>query len=102
MRAKVFGTSDCPRLSVYRSNKHVFLQLIDDANRRTLLSVSDKSIKFSKKTAKADRSFAAGKALAELAISKNIKRAVFDRGGYRYQGRVAKVADGARAVGLQF
>lgn len=103
MRAKISGTADRPRFSVYRSNKHVFLQLIDDENGKTILSVSDREIKSKKKgLAKADKAHEAGRILAGKAQAKNIKTAVFDRGGYKYHGRVKKIADGAREGGLKF
>lgn len=101
-RAKIFGTAHRPRLSVSRSNKHIFLQLIDDENGKTILGISDKTIKFKKKMSKADKSFEAGKLLAEQALGKKIKSAVFDRGGFRYHGRVRRVAEGAREGGLKF
>lgn len=89
VRSKISGTSDRPRLSVFRSNKYVFLQLIDDAKGKTIFSVRD------------GLAFDAGKKLAEMAVKKGIKEAVFDRGGYVYKGRVKQVADGAREGGLK-
>ena len=68
VRAKIFGSSECPRLSVYRSNKHLFLQLIDDEKGKTLLSISDVSVKSKKKMTKSELSFEAGKALAQKAV----------------------------------
>lgn len=100
MRAKVAGTAECPRLSVFRSNKHVFLQLVDDSKGKTLVSMSDYKIK--KKTAKTDKAKEAGKELAKLAKEKKIKKVVFDRGGYKYHGRVKAAADAAREEGLKF
>lgn len=93
-----------PRLSVYRSNKHLFLQLIDDEKNKTLLSVSDREFKSKKKkdVKKSDLAYEAGKLLAKKAKEKNIKKAVFDRGGYQYHGRVRRVAEGAREGGLIF
>ncbi|MEK7503174.1 MAG: 50S ribosomal protein L18 [Patescibacteria group bacterium] len=90
IRSKVVGTADRPRLSVFRSNKYVFLQLIDDSKGKTLASV------------RSDSAFDAGKTLAEMAKKKNIKEIVFDRGGYVYGGRIKQVADGAREGGLKF
>ena len=101
-RAKIFGTAHRPRLSVFRSNKYIFLQLIDDENGKTILSVSDKEIKLKKKTNKLNKSYEAGKLLAQKASDKKIKSAVFDRGGFRYHGRVRRVAEGARDAGLIF
>jgi len=90
IRSKISGTADRPRLSVFRSNKYVFLQLIDDKKGETVASI------------KSDSAFDAGKKIAEMAVKKNIKEAVFDRGGYVYGGRVKQVADGAREGGLVF
>lgn len=101
-RAKIFGTVERPRLSVFRSNKHIFLQLLDDENNSTILSVSDKEIKARKKLTKSDKAYEAGKLLAAEALGKKIKSAVFDRGGFRYHGRVRRVAEGAREGGLKF
>lgn len=102
VRAKIFGTVDRPRLSVYRSNKHLFLQLIDDEKRKTILGVSDKHIKIKKGQKKSDLAYETGKLLAKKAVGKHIKKAVFDRGGYNYHGRVRQVAEGAREGGLKF
>ena len=99
VRAKVKGTAKCPRFSVSRSNKHIFLQLIDDSNGKTIISSSDLG---SKKIKKTEASKNAGKELAKLAIEKKIKKVVFDRGGYKYHGRVKAVAEGAREAGLTF
>lgn len=103
VRAKISGTFQKPRLSVYRSNKHLFLQLIDDEKNKTLLSVSDRELKLKKKnTGKTDLAYKTGKLLAQKAKEKSIKKAVFDRGGYQYHGRVRRVAEGAREGGLEF
>ena len=102
VRAKIIGSKERPRLSVYRSNKHVFLQLIDDEKKKTLLSISDKAPKNKKKATKSELSYEAGKSLAKKAIEAGIKKIVFDRGGYIYKGRVQKVAEGAREGGLKF
>lgn len=107
VRAKVIGTMERPRLSVFRSNKHVFAQLIDDTTSKTLVSASDKEVKLpTKKEAgvqtKVLASLTVGKLLAEKAIAKKLTKAVFDRAGYRFTGRVKAVAEGAREGGLQF
>ena len=99
VRKKVAGTSERPRLVVYRSLKHIYAQLVDDVARHTLASVSSHTVGEGKKTEKAT---AVGKALAERAKSAGITRVVFDRAGYRYHGRVKAVADGAREGGLNF
>lgn len=100
VRAKVFGTSERPRLSVFRSNKHIFLQIIDDSQGRTIVSASD--LKTKKKSTKTEIAREVGKALAQEAVKKGIKKVVFDRGGYKYHGRVRAVAEGAREGGLIF
>ena len=88
-----------PRLSVFRSNKYIYAQLIDDTKSHTLLSICGISKEKAKKT---DKSKDLGKELAKKAVEKNIKKAVFDRNGYRYLGRVKAFAEGAREGGLEF
>ncbi len=100
VRSRVSGTSIRPRLSVFRSGKHIYAQLIDDATGKTLSAASSAELK--SKTKKTDASGEVGKLLAERAKAKNIASAVFDRGGYRYHGRVKALAEGAREGGLQF
>lgn len=100
VRAKIKGTNNVPRLSVYRSNRGFFVQLIDDTVGKTLVSVSSSEIKDVKK--KTDVAKEVGKLLAEKASGKKIVSAVFDRGGYKYHGRVKAVAEGAREGGLKF
>lgn len=99
VRSRIFGTAGCPRFSVFRSSKHLFLQLIDDASGRTLVSASSQELPIKKKT-KSEKAFALGSLLAKKAREKSITNCVFDRGGRRYHGRVAKVAEGAREGGL--
>jgi len=99
IRAKVFGTASRPRLSVYKSNVRLYVQLIDDVMGMTLVSVSDDTMKGATKT---DRAREAGKALAQAASKKGISTVVFDRGGYMYIGRVRAIAEGAREGGLVF
>ena len=94
IRGKIKGTAERPRLSVFRSSKHIYAQLIDDAKAQTLVSASG-----------GGDVVAAGKVgqeLAEQALSLGIKKIVFDRGGYQYHGRVKALADGARQGGLEF
>ena len=98
--AKLMGTAERPRLSVQRSLKHIACQLIDDVAGKTLVSVSDASLKAT--GTKTERSQAVGKALAEAAKQKGITAIVFDRAGFRYHGRVKALADAAREQGLQF
>jgi large subunit ribosomal protein L18 len=99
VRGKISGTAAKPRLSVFRSNKHIFAQLIDDNTGATLVHVSDLSEKKGKKSEKAKTT---GMALAKEAKSKKIETVTFDRNGYRYHGRVAALAAGAREGGLKF
>jgi large subunit ribosomal protein L18 len=99
IRSRVSGTAEMPRLAVFRSNKFMYAQLIDDVAGNTLVSASD--IKGGTGT-KTERALAIGKSIAEQAQKKGITRIVFDRGGFKYIGRVAAVAEGARASGLTF
>ncbi len=106
-RAKIYGTSERPRLSVRRSSKHISAQIIDDARGNTLAAVfdnelRDKKVKAEGLTRKIAVAFAAGKLLASKALDKGIKQIIFDRRGYRYHGRVKAFADGLRAGGLEF
>lgn len=101
-RSKIFGIAERPRLSVFRSNRHVYLQLIDDEKSKTLIGISDKKMKAKKEIKKTDKAYKLGKLLGERAVLLGIKSAVFDRGGYKYHGRVRRVAEGARESGLSF
>lgn len=98
VRAKVQGTGDRPRLVVFRSDKHIYVQLVNDVAQRTLLSVTDSGLTGKK----SDKATAVGKLAADRAKAAGISKVVFDRGGYRYHGRVKAVADGAREGGLEF
>lgn len=100
IRSRVTGTAQKPRLSVFRSNKFIYAQLIDDVQGKTLVSTSSRAL--TEKVAKVDSSVLVGKALAEKAIAAGITEVVFDRGGYLYHGRVKALADGAREGGLKF
>jgi large subunit ribosomal protein L18 len=101
VRAKVVGTAERPRLAVYRSNRGIAAQVIDDAAGRTLAAASsqDKSLA---KTTRAEGPAAVGKLVAERAKDAGVATVVFDRGGYLYHGRVKALADGAREGGLEF
>ena len=102
---KVSGTAERPRISVYRSLNHIYVQLIDDVKGVTLCSAStmEKDVKAEiKDMTKTDAAKVVGKKAAEKALAKGVKEAVFDRGGYLYTGRVQAVADGAREAGLKF
>jgi large subunit ribosomal protein L18 len=106
IRKKISGTSDRPRLTVYRSLNNIYVQVIDDTNGNTLTSVStlSKELASEVKSAKGkiNKGKLVGKAIAKKAIEKNISSVVFDRNGYRYHGRIQAVAEGAREGGLKF
>ncbi len=105
VRKKVFGTPDCPRLSVFRSVSEVYAQVIDDVEGTTLVSASsiDKELRAKLDgLKKSEQATLVGKAVAERAKAKGIETVVFDRGGFRYMGRVKALADGAREGGLKF
>lgn len=101
IRKTISGSAAMPRLSVYRSNKDIYAQLIDDEAGKTVLSASSMKLDSKGKT-KVQVSFEVGKALAEKAKEAGIESVVFDRGGYLYHGRVKSLADGARDGGLKF
>lgn len=127
VRAKIRGTSQVPRLCVFRSGKHIYAQLIDDEGGKTLLSANDLKLKVkSKKPAgssvarrasqnakllagkeitragKVGFSYQVGKLIAQMALDKKFEKVIFDRGGYKYHGRIKAVAEGARERGLKF
>lgn len=100
VRKHLAGTSERPRLSVFRSGKHIYAQIIDDTVGKTLATASD--LKLKKSGTKKDLSFEVGKTLAAEATKKGIAAVVFDRGGFLYHGRVERLAAGAREGGLEF
>jgi large subunit ribosomal protein L18 len=100
VRAKVKGTSERPRLSVFRSNTYLYSQIIDDSKHQTLASGSTKENK--SKTNKTKAAELLGKELADKALKAGVKKIVFDRGSYRYHGRVKALADSLRTNGLEF
>ena len=105
IRFTLKGTSDMPRLNVYRSTNEIYAQIIDDNAGKTLCSASSKDKTLAKAVegkTKVEVAFEVGKAVAEKAVKLGIKKVVFDRSGYIYTGRVQKLADGARAAGLEF
>ena len=105
VRKKVSGTAEAPRLNVYRSLNHIYVQIIDDTKGITICSAStmEKDVKAEiKDMTKTDAAKVVGKKAAEKALAKGVKEVVFDRGGYLYTGRVQAVADGAREAGLNF
>lgn len=99
-RAKIKGTASRPRLTVSRSNRNLYLQLIDDEKQHTLMSASAKELK-TEKISKTEQATKLGQLLAKKAIDSGIKEAVFDRRFYKYHGRVKAAADGAREAGLK-
>lgn len=103
VRKKIIGTATCPRLSVFRSSRHIYAQLIDDTAGRTLAAAStlDKTFK-SKKGSGVDVAKEVGKVIGDRATKAGVQQVVFDRSGYRYHGRVAAIAEGARESGLKF
>lgn len=98
IRQRIKGNSKRPRLSVFRSSKHIYAQIIDDSSSKTLVSVSDFKISGTKK----EKAYNVGKILAQKADKKKITAVLFDRGGFLYHGRVSEVAKGAREGGLKF
>lgn len=102
IRARVSGTADKPRLAVFRSNKFIYGQLIDDTKGKTIVSVSDLLLDSGTKKTKFERSKIVGAMLGKIAVDKKIKNIVFDRGGFIYTGRVKALAEGAREAGLIF
>ncbi len=108
VRAKIFGTNQVPRLCVFRSNRHIYGQLIDDDKGKTIVSANDRELKKTKLKSKksgdkkVNPAFEVGKLLAEKAKEKKISRVCFDRGGYKYHGQIKAIAEGAREGGLQF
>lgn len=104
VRTRVVGTTQRPRLSVYRSLKHIYAQVIDDQNGATLAAASSREneAKPKKTAATCETAKRVGEVVAERALAKQIKNVVFDRGGFLYHGQVKALADGARAKGLEF
>ncbi len=106
IRKHVFGTPERPRLAVYRSLGHIYAQLIDDQQNHSLIAVSDLTpdikSKVKKGVTKIDKSVMVGELIAQRAQAKNIKAVVFDRGGFKYHGRIKALADAARKAGLEF
>lgn len=99
IRAVVSGTTERPRLSVFKSNRYLYVQLIDDSKGTTLGNASTKGMKGKTMTLRAEE---LGKKIAEVAKTKKVSKVVFDRGGYLYTGKIKAIADGARSGGLEF
>ncbi|MDY6823571.1 MAG: 50S ribosomal protein L18 [Thermodesulfobacteriota bacterium] len=107
IRKKIHGTSDCPRLSIFKSSKHIYAQIIDDSQGVTFATASttEKSVRDDESLAgkkKAELAAEVGALVGNRAIEKGIKQVVFDRGGFLYHGRVKAVSEGARKAGLKF
>ncbi len=100
VRAKVVGSQSKPRLNVFRSLSNIYVQLIDDENGRTLAAASSQEIKGNGK--KSQIAAEVGKLAAQKSLALGIKKVVFDRGGYKYHGRIKELAEAARAAGLEF
>ena len=105
MRGKINGTAECPRLNVYRSNKHIYAQIVNDTEGKTLVSASTlqpdvkEGLEFTDNVEAAKK---VGKVIGERAVQSGIKEVVFDRGGFIYQGKIKALADAAREAGLTF
>ena len=105
MRRRIEGTAECPRLAVYRSNKHMYAQIVDDIAGKTLVSASTLQADVKEGLTYTDNVEAAakvGKAIGEKAVQAGIKNVVFDRGGFIYHGKIQALADAAREAGLEF
>lgn len=100
VRSKISGTAECPRLNVFRSNKNIYAQIIDDINGVTLVAAS--TLEVEGNGGNKEAAFKVGEAIAKKAADKGITEVVFDRGGYIYHGRVKELAEGARQGGLKF
>lgn len=102
IRKNVSGTADTPRLTVYRSNKQIYAQVIDDTSGKTLASASSQGVKECEKKPKVEQATVVGKLIAEKAKSAGVEKVIFDRNGYLYHGRIKSLADSAREGGLKF
>ncbi len=102
IRSLISGTAERPRLSVFKSHRHIFVQLIDDVKGATLVSVWSKNMPTASKMPQAQAAKEVGAEIAKQGRAKGIKEVVFDRGGYLYAGKIKAVADSARAAGLKF
>ena len=102
VRGKISGSAALPRLTVYKSNKEIYAQLVDDKEGKTLVSASSREKGLDIKGTKTEISVAVGKKLAEKALAAGIEAVVFDRNGFIYHGRIKAIADGAREAGLKF
>lgn len=101
IRKKIIGTKERPRLCIFRSNKYISAQLIDDRQQKVLMGISSAGLKDLKKKKKTEAATEIGRRIGKLAVEKGITKVAFDRAGYKYHGRVKAVAEGAREAGLQ-
>lgn len=97
VRSQMTGTNERPRICVYRSNAHIYVQVVDDTTAKTIFGLSDKNLKGTK----TEKAMTVGKTVAENIMKLGVKTALFDRGGYKYHGRVLNVAAGLREAGLK-
>jgi large subunit ribosomal protein L18 len=104
LRKRIEGNAERPRLAVFRSTRHIYAQVIDDVQKKTLTAISDKvlAVEGETKPDKKARAKRVGAAIAKQCLEKGIDKVVFDRAGYKYHGRVSALADGAREAGLKF
>ena len=104
LRKRIEGNAERPRLAVFRSTRHIYAQVIDDVQKKTLTAISDKvlAVEGEAKADKKARAKRVGAAIAKQCLEKGIDKVVFDRAGYKYHGRVSALADGAREAGLKF
>ncbi len=102
VRVKLFGTKEKPRLSVFRSNRYIFAQVIDDEKKETIVGISEKDLSLKERINKTEKAKLLGNLLAKKVLEKKIKKVIFDRGSYMYHGRVKALAEGAREGGLEF
>lgn len=102
IKSKIRGSADRPRLVIFKSNRHLFAQIIDDDNAKTIVSVRDVKAEKKSDMSRQDIYYNSGSEIAQKAVKKGITKVVFDRGGYRYHGLVSKFAEGARKGGLIF
>ncbi len=105
IRKRIEGTAERPRLAIFRSSRHIYAQVIDDLQNKTLLGTSDLALEDSAKAEDADKKALAkkvGTAIAKKCLEKGIDKVVFDRAGFKYHGRISALADGAREAGLKF
>ncbi len=102
IKKKIMGTGERPRLCVFRSNRHIYAQIIDDTRQKVLCGLSSTADQTFAKKKKIEAALEIGRRIGTLALEKGIKQVAFDRAGYRYHGRIKAVAEGAREAGLKF